>query len=253
MFTVRDRVVRFVSRPRTRGQALVEMALILPILMLVLLLALDLGRVFFGWVGLNNASRIGASYAAAFPAAWGTPGNATQQANYEAQILADAAALNCTLPGTLPDPVFASGTAIGDPARVTLTCQFSLITPLVSQILGGTITLRAESIFPIRAGMLGVIPVASPGPSSSPSPTPDPSASAAPTPQTCIAPNFIGDVVGTPGTPNPALQAKWSQAGFTTTLIVVRPPNSNYVVGSQSPLVAGQPGLCDSTIESVGR
>ena len=39
-----------------RGQALVEMAIILPVLVLLLLLAVDFGRVFFGWIALNNAS-----------------------------------------------------------------------------------------------------------------------------------------------------------------------------------------------------
>ena len=123
-----------------RGQGLVEFALIVPLLMLLLLLGLDFGRVFFGWVGLTNASRIGASYAAAHPTAWGSPGSATERASYNAQILADAAALNCTLPGTLPAPTFAAGTDLGDTARVTLTCTFTLITPIVSELLGNSIT-----------------------------------------------------------------------------------------------------------------
>ena len=163
-----------------RGQGLVEFALIVPLLMLLLLLGLDFGRVFFGWVGLTNASRIGASYAAAHPTAWGSPGSATERASYNAQILADAAALNCTLPGTLPAPTFAAGTDLGDTARVTLTCTFTLITPIVSELLGNSITIEAESVFPIRAGLAGTTPVSTPvptpSPSPSPSPTPDPSA-----------------------------------------------------------------------------
>jgi Flp pilus assembly protein TadG len=245
-----DRILRRTARSHRRGQALVEMAIILPVLLLVLLLGLDLGRVFFGWVGLNNASRIGASYAAAHPTAWGTPGNSTQRANYEAQILADASALNCVLPGTLPTPVFSAGTDLGDPAQVTLTCQFTLITPLVSQIVGGSITIRAEAVFPIRGGFIGGVPVGStlpsPSPGGSPSPTPDPSATPAPTPAECSAPSFIGDRIN----PNSALQTKWEQAGFTTTLVISG--GGNQRVASQSPLVGGQRGPCDTTIESVG-
>ena len=60
----------------SRGQAMVEFALILPLLLLVLLLAIDFGRVFFGWVALNNASRIAASEAGFHPEAWKAPGNA---------------------------------------------------------------------------------------------------------------------------------------------------------------------------------
>lgn len=233
-----------------RGQALVEMAIILPVILLVMLLGLDLGRVFFGWVGLNNASRIGASYAAAHPTAWGSPGSPAQQANYEAQILADASALNCTLPGTLPTPVFPNGTNLGAPARVTLECDFALITPVVAQIIGGTITISAEAVFPIRGGFIGGVPVGNqpppPSPSGSPTPTPDPSSTPAPTPAVCFAPSFIGDRIN----PNQALQTKWEQAGFSTTLVITGGGNAR--VGSQSPLVAGQPGPCDTTIESVG-
>ena len=144
------------------------------------------------------------------------------------------------LPGTLPTPAFGSGTDIGDPAQVALTCQFSLITPVVSQILGGTITIHADSVFPIRAGLTGYVPGGSPirgalrqcvreclrqcvreclrqrvrqcgssGTDTAP----------------CFAPSFIGDSVGHKTNPNPLLQVKWAAAGFTTTLIVNRPPN----------------------------
>lgn len=226
-----------------RGQALVELAIILPLLMLILLMSLDLGRVFFGWVGLTNASRIGASYAAAHPTAWGIPGNATQRANYEAQIRADADALNCTLPGTIPAPVFPNGTDIGDEATVKLTCEFSLLTPFVSQIIGGSITIAAESIFPVRAGIINGVPVSSTIPS--PSPTASTSASPSATPSPCFAPSFIGSRVN-------RAQTMWNAAGFTTTLTITRPPISSYIIGSQAPLVGGQPGPCDATFESVG-
>ncbi len=58
--------------------------------------------------------------------------------------------------------------------------------------------------------------------------------------------------MGHANNPNPLLQVKWFAAGFTTTLIINRPPNSNYTVGSQGPLVAGQFGPCNATIQSVG-
>jgi len=54
------------SRSR-RGQSLVEFALVLPLLLVLLLMAVDFGRVYFGWVTLTNASRVGANYAAAPP------------------------------------------------------------------------------------------------------------------------------------------------------------------------------------------
>lgn len=51
------------SRRRERGQSLVEFALILPILMALLLLTIDVGRLFYAYVGVENASREGAAYA----------------------------------------------------------------------------------------------------------------------------------------------------------------------------------------------
>jgi Flp pilus assembly protein TadG len=41
---------------RNRGQALVETALVLPILVMLLLLGIDLGRVFFTSIDLRNAA-----------------------------------------------------------------------------------------------------------------------------------------------------------------------------------------------------
>lgn len=201
--------------------------------MLVLLLGIDLGRVFFGWVGLANASRIGASYAAAHPDAWGTPGDANERDSYLDQILADANALNCTLPGTIPDPVFANGTDMGDPAQVTLSCDFSLITPVVSQLLGATITIRADSIFPVRTGMIAGIPVGGE--------LPDPSLPAG---QLCQLPAFIGFRVNT-------AQADWSAAGFAKPLYINRPPNGNYTITVQRPAVGGQWVDCIETFMEV--
>jgi hypothetical protein len=231
-------------RRSSRGQGLVEFAIILPFLMLVLLMAVDFGRVFFGWVGLANASRIGASYAAAHPDAWGVPGNPGQRDSYLDQILADANALNCTLPGTIPDPVFPGGTDLGDSAHVTLTCDFALMTPLVSQILGGTVTIRADSIFPIRAGIAGGVVVGSLPPTPTPTPTPDPSATPGPTPQLCDVPGFSGNKA------NDA-QTIWNAEGFTTTVIINRPPQGNYTITTQTPAVGGQPVDCDTTVMTV--
>mgnify|MGYP005845916385 FL=1 len=56
---------RLVGRPAPghRGQAIVELALLLPILVLLLLGALDLGRAYYFYTGVANATRVGAQYA----------------------------------------------------------------------------------------------------------------------------------------------------------------------------------------------
>ena len=45
------------------GQALVEFALVIPVLMLILLACIDFGRIMFSYIQINNAAREGAAYA----------------------------------------------------------------------------------------------------------------------------------------------------------------------------------------------
>jgi hypothetical protein len=136
------------SRSR-RGQSLVEFALVLPLLLVLVLGAVDFGRVFFGWVALQNAARVGANYAATHPDAW-AQGNTAQMDRY-AELVEDSGARNCEL--TIEDPTFPGGTRlIGDPTSVHLTCDFDLITPLMGSIVGQPVTVAATSEFPIRGG-----------------------------------------------------------------------------------------------------
>jgi Flp pilus assembly protein TadG len=178
----------------SRGQGMVEFALVLPLLVLLLLLAVDFGRVFFGWVGLQNAARIGANYAAQFPTAdWADPSD-PRRAEYLAQIGADAAAINCALPATLPIPTFPDGTAPGDRAVVGLTCNFSIITPFIAAVTGNPIELNAESTFPIRAGLVST-------PGGGPPPPP---------PACAVVPDMVGGTVADG-------RSAWRSRGFSPT------------------------------------
>jgi Flp pilus assembly protein TadG len=47
---------------RSNGQSIVELAIVLPVLMLLLLAAADFGRLFYTWIAVNNAARAGAQY-----------------------------------------------------------------------------------------------------------------------------------------------------------------------------------------------
>ena len=150
----------------TRGQSIVEFALVLPVLILLLLIVIDFGRAYMGWVQLNNAARVAANYAALHPDAWGSPGNAAERAAYATLITNDNAGSNCVSPTTPPAPTFPGGTSIGGQARVDLTCQFQLIVgslPVFGQILPNPMTLPATAFFPVRAGTLDVVPVACSG------------------------------------------------------------------------------------------
>ncbi|MEO5964511.1 MAG: PKD domain-containing protein [Candidatus Limnocylindrales bacterium] len=150
-----------------RGQSLVEFALTLPVILLLTLIALDFGRVYLGYINLQNMSRIASNFAANHPEAWGTHPDTRDQTRYRNQILADAAATNCQLPqsgGTavVPTPVFVdrnadgSTSGLGDTVNVTLTCTFQVITPGIANILGGSIAVSADADFPVKAGMSAV-------------------------------------------------------------------------------------------------
>lgn len=133
------------------------MAVILPLLVLLLVLAVDLGRVLFSWVGVHNAARIGADYAASHPldGDWSDQGDPNTEA-YVERMLADAAAIGCELPDPLPLPTFPEGTTPGDTAVVELTCAFSPITPIVGALVGAPLDIAAAATFPVRKGIVGM-------------------------------------------------------------------------------------------------
>jgi PKD repeat protein len=144
-------------RDRSRGQSLVEFAIILPVLLLMVLAALDLGRVFMGWVALNNAARVGANYAALHAGNW----SPAKQATYESLVKdarkdAASAVAGCDT-AAVPAPSYPGGTDIGDFAEVVLTCDFQPITPLIGDVFASTgakFIVSATSVFPIRTGLV---------------------------------------------------------------------------------------------------
>nr|MBA2600285.1 pilus assembly protein [Actinomycetota bacterium] len=182
---------------------MVEFALVLPILALLLVMTIDLGRVFFGWVGLQNVARIAANHAGSEPDAWAPPldGNklAAQQ-RYEDLIANEADALNCSL-RPVADPVFEDATGDadaddpGDMAIVSLICGFDLLTPLASILVSGTIDLGAKAEFPIRRA-IDVELAAPPPPLPTPTPVPTPTPGPTSTPAPCAKP--VANFTGTP-------------------------------------------------------
>jgi PKD repeat protein len=150
--------LRRAGRRRSRGQSLVEFALVVPFLLLLTMTAIDFGRVFLGWVNLQQMTRIAANFAADHASAWGTPGNATDKSRYQIMVDNDARAINCNPPGTIAPPQFTGGTALGAHVRVAIDCQFHVITPIISSILGGTILVSAETTYPIKEGAVATVP-----------------------------------------------------------------------------------------------
>ena len=130
-----------------------------PVLLILLLIAIDFGRLFSSWVTLNNAARVAANYAASDP----TPDDgfgATSE--YAAQVNAEgfgSLSPTCATAG-VPPPVFTDTTVdanvtttnLGDEATVSISCSFRVMTPVISAIVGNNLAMSASSTFAIRGG-----------------------------------------------------------------------------------------------------
>jgi Flp pilus assembly protein TadG len=122
------------NRPE-RGQSLIEMALILPALILILMGILDLGRAYYSMVVLNDAAAEGAAYAAIYPAR-------------EQQIKERAADSSRALVQLTPDMVTVEYEQIpvssGDMITVTVEFEYMLMTPVINAIVpGGSLSMKA--------------------------------------------------------------------------------------------------------------
>jgi Flp pilus assembly protein TadG len=107
-----------------RGQSLVELALIAPVLIILALGIIDYGRVYFAYVSVTNGARTGADYASTDATA------AADLSGIEAAALAETSNLLDQSP-TNPDVVVATGTdAQGySYADVTFSYTFETIFP----------------------------------------------------------------------------------------------------------------------------
>ena len=248
------------SSGRSRGQALVEFAIILPLIVLLLVMAIDFGRVFFGWVGLHNAARIAADYAARTADSWPDPmgGSIGAQARdrYYDLVIADLTAVNCSPDAVIdrawaradvPVPTFqnADGTTSGDVkepgdhALVRLECSFGLITPLAEAILGGRVELGAEAYFAVNGTTAVNLPTAVPFPT--PTPTPVPPSS----PTDCEVRDYTGL------SPNTA-KSQWTAAGFTQANFNQTQPGNGWTIANQTLAPGMHPCSATITVSPAG-
>ena len=118
---------------RQRGAALVEMAIILPVLLVLLLGVIDLGRIFYAYEALANATREGARYCALHP------GN---QAGTQTRVQAE---LNTSMATDVDVTTTCSDLGAGKQITVTATYPFEVLTPLIRQLTGGDIVLSTSA------------------------------------------------------------------------------------------------------------
>lgn len=137
---------------------MVELALILPALLLIVLAGLDFGRIYLGWINLQQMARVAANYAADHASGW--PDDVVVQAAYDRLVESEASLNNCDLEkpgGAVPPPTFAVATnpkPTGSSVTVQFDCDFTVLTPIISWVLGDSVTASASSVFPVKEGIV---------------------------------------------------------------------------------------------------
>jgi uncharacterized repeat protein (TIGR01451 family) len=137
-------------RERTRGQSLVEFALVIPILLLIFAAAADLGRAFYAYVAIENAAKEGAFFGARKPlcddsgaGGCADPGNVQWRVRSELREQGIrnpdgtelTPAIACLGPGGAPRGNLTDCDE-GDMYEVGLTYPFRLLTPVLGSIIG---------------------------------------------------------------------------------------------------------------------
>lgn len=113
------------GRGRPAGQSALEFALLVPLLMLIALGILDLGRVYFVAITIANAAREGARYGIEHPGDTG---------GIQARVQGEASGTGIDLSDsalTTIDRVCPSGCASGTPIRIEVTYNLQMIVPAI--------------------------------------------------------------------------------------------------------------------------
>ncbi|MBV9895877.1 MAG: pilus assembly protein [Chloroflexi bacterium] len=169
---------------RFKGQSIVEFALMVPVLLVLALITLDVGRLYVFWVDLSNAAREGA-YVASIAYSGATP-NAT---------VVDAVINENPSLGLQASQVSVSYLSAGTIVSVQVSYPFQPIAPLVRSVFGNSLSVTASAEFPVRLQPTVAptvapstatptstpIPTATNTPTATPSPTNTPTATATPT------------------------------------------------------------------------
>lgn len=125
-----------------RGQTLVELALILPILIVLLMGTIEFGRIFFSYLTITHASR---------EAARATVVSTTKTDTFITQKVKDSA--TWLKPDQLKVEVTPSSTTSrtsGVPLTVTVSYPVQLFTPILSDIMTNPFTVKAQTTMRIE-------------------------------------------------------------------------------------------------------
>ncbi len=132
------------------GQSLIELALLLPLLLVLVIGALEFGRLFYTKIVITNAAREGAYYLATHPADYnagtGYAPNTALAAQAEAMnsgidnITVTVAAINCCTPGSY---------------SVEVTVETDVQDLLILGLFGspGSLSVVRDGVFPLSASV----------------------------------------------------------------------------------------------------
>ncbi len=148
---------------RRRGQSVVEFALVLPIFLALLLMAVDFGRLFFTYIQVSNAAREAAAYGATQPTdTVGMQARAVQEKNAQSQGEGplDPIITSCTsqIGTTIACSASPGGAGSGNTLTVTVRQPFTFLTPLINDMFGGSLRMSASvttAVFVSAAGGTG--------------------------------------------------------------------------------------------------
>lgn len=135
------------GKDREKGQSLAEMALVLPVVLIILAIVLDLGRLYYVVVALTDAAAEGATYAAINPKdITGAATRAQEASGGFVQI--DTGMVTVDAPAIVA----------GAPVTVTVRYDFKVATPVPYMIFGnsfnGILPLRGIATEVILSGQL---------------------------------------------------------------------------------------------------
>jgi Flp pilus assembly protein TadG len=136
--------MKHTQRGTEKGHSLVEMALVLPVLLLILAGVLDLGRLYYAYVAVSDAAAEGVTYAAIHP---------EESKRDEVVERARTASGGLVQIDTGMVEVDCPAIAAGAPVTVTVGYSFTVATPLINAMVpDGVLILRATATEAILAG-----------------------------------------------------------------------------------------------------
>jgi competence protein ComGC len=126
---------------RQKGQTLVELALVLPIIILILFGILEFGRIFHSYIVITNAAREGVRL--------GAVGKPDEEIISRIRETAPLYEVDTRLQVTRLEPDESARTS-GLPMTVEITYDVELVTPLFSSVLPNPVTLKSKAVMRVE-------------------------------------------------------------------------------------------------------